>query len=214
MWGKLSYVERFLDLLHIANHEPMSITVGNNLVALDTGQIVVKSGALSKRWGVDKSTVKRFISFLLDNNLCAPLNAPLNAPLRILNFDGFNETEAYFLDSLKMDAPHPAPLHAPHPIYYTLYIKRKKKSKPKEKRKVAQEKNTVSSFKTWGPDELKNSMREANETTRLSPEDLHSFYDYWTEPSASGKPRYQRENTWATLGRLRTWSRNLINFTK
>lgn len=222
LWGKPEYLERYLDLLHIANHEPLQLRVGKRIVTVETGQIVLKSEELSRRWNCSKSTFKRFINFLIENNLCDLLCDPLCDPLKVLFFDGFREDKAVFLENSKNDDPLCDLLCDPLNIYLTLYIKRKKKSKPKEKRKDSQYQDSEStqktstkpSFKTWSSEEFKNSMREANQTTKLAAEDLHNFFDYWTEPSASGKPRYQRENTWATLGRLRTWSRNLNNFTK
>jgi hypothetical protein len=222
LWGKPEYLERYLDLLHIANHEPLQLRIGKRIITVETGKIVLKSEELSRRWNCSKSTFKRYINFLIENKLCDLLCDPLCDPLKVLFFNGFSEDRAAFLENSKNSDPLCDLLCDPLNFYLTLYIKRKKKSKPKEKRKVSQDEDlettpktaATNSFKTWGSEELKNSMREANKITQLQPEDLHSFYDYWTEPSASGKPRYQRENTWATLGRLRTWARNLQNFTK
>ena len=42
---------------------------------------------------------------------------------------------------------------------------------------------------------------------------LQEFYDYWTEPSKKGIPRYKMQKTWCTNRRLKTWSKRSNQFT-
>ena len=41
---------------------------------------------------------------------------------------------------------------------------------------------------------------------------LQEFYDYWSEPSKTGKLRKDLEKTWCTLRRLKTWSKRAKQF--
>lgn len=41
---------------------------------------------------------------------------------------------------------------------------------------------------------------------------IRAFYDYWTEPNANGKMRFQLEKTWDSARRLKTWSNNENKF--
>jgi hypothetical protein len=42
---------------------------------------------------------------------------------------------------------------------------------------------------------------------------LQEFYEYWTEPSKKGIPRYKMQKTWCTNRRLKTWSKRSNQFT-
>jgi len=46
----------------------------------------------------------------------------------------------------------------------------------------------------------------------FSKELLEEFYEYWTEPSKSGKLRYQMQKTWCTKRRLNTWAKRSKQF--
>lgn len=59
------------------------------------------------------------------------------------------------------------------------------------------------SFKTFTKEDFKNSI--ANNAEEFSKEMLNKFYQYWTEPSPSGKMRFQLEKTWETSRRLNNW---------
>lgn len=43
---------------------------------------------------------------------------------------------------------------------------------------------------------------------------LKQFFEYWTEPDAKGKMRFQLQKTWSTSGRLATWAKNEPKFGK
>jgi len=41
---------------------------------------------------------------------------------------------------------------------------------------------------------------------------VRDFFDYWTEPTPSGKMRFQLEKAWDAKRRLTTWKRNEKDF--
>ena len=49
---------------------------------------------------------------------------------------------------------------------------------------------------------------------QYSKETCRAFFDYWIEPDAKGKMRFQLEKTWATKNRLNTWKSNEGKFGK
>jgi hypothetical protein len=67
------------------------------------------------------------------------------------------------------------------------------------------------SFKTFSKDDFKNSIVENAEG--FSKEMLNKFYLYWTEPSSSGKMKFQLEQTWETGRRLKNWRNREKEFT-
>lgn len=42
---------------------------------------------------------------------------------------------------------------------------------------------------------------------KYAPRLLEDFLDYWTEPDAKGKERWQKEKTWQTSRRVARWKR-------
>ncbi|WP_236708529.1 DUF6291 domain-containing protein [Elizabethkingia anophelis] len=61
-------------------------------------------------------------------------------------------------------------------------------------------------FSKLSKDEFYNSLAE--HVGEYSKQTVRDFFDYWTEPSASGKMKFQLEKTWSIPHRLATWKRN------
>lgn len=71
---------------------------------------------------------------------------------------------------------------------------------------------TPKSFKVFSEDDFKQDIArfKSDYHTNL----LRDFYKYWSEKSASGKMKFQLEDTWETSKRLDTWQRNEDKFSK
>jgi len=67
------------------------------------------------------------------------------------------------------------------------------------------------SFKQWTVEDFKNSI--ADNRLNYTSEMLNSFFGYWTELNASGKPKFTTEKTWETHKRLKRWFDNNSKFT-
>ena len=59
------------------------------------------------------------------------------------------------------------------------------------------------SFKQWTEDEFKQSIIKANQDRFVTAAQMVNFFDYWTEPTASGRFRFAMEKTWDTRKRLK-----------
>lgn len=66
------------------------------------------------------------------------------------------------------------------------------------------------SFKSLTKEEFYNSLKPF--VAEYGKELVRDFYDYWTEPNASGKLKFQLEKTWDTARRLKTWAKNEEKF--
>lgn len=73
----------------------------------------------------------------------------------------------------------------------------------KESVVVPTQTSKIKSFKVFNKDDFKNSIAE--NAKGFEKEMLNKFYQYWTEPSPSGKMRFQLEKTWETARRLNNW---------
>lgn len=71
---------------------------------------------------------------------------------------------------------------------------------------------TLKSFKAWTEKEFIDDLSNFRETY---PKDLlNEFFKYWSEKSATGRMKFQLEDTWETKKRLETWERNEVKFSK
>lgn len=66
------------------------------------------------------------------------------------------------------------------------------------------------SFKQFTEEEFRTEIGQFTESYHS--DILNGFYRYWKEKSASGKMRFQLEQTWETSLRLQTWKRNQDKF--
>lgn len=68
------------------------------------------------------------------------------------------------------------------------------------------------SFKNWDSDFFKNELSQYLEI--YGKDMLNNFFMYWSEKSASGKMKFQLQETWETSKRLLTWSKKDFNKTE
>lgn len=61
------------------------------------------------------------------------------------------------------------------------------------------------SFKNWSNDEFQRTIETAVESNPEFMTIKNAFFDYWTEPDPTGRPKFSKEKTWYTKGRLKRW---------
>lgn len=88
--------------------------------------------------------------------------------------------------------------------------KTKHKEKESEKEKPPLGGTPTKSFKILTKQEFVEELKPFTE--KFGKDMVRDFYEYWTEPSASGKMKFQLEKTWDTSRRLSTWARNEKKF--
>ena len=88
--------------------------------------------------------------------------------------------------------------------------KTKHKEKESEKEKPPLGGTPTKSFKILTKQEFVEELKPFTE--KFGKDMVRGFYEYWTEPSASGKMKFQLEKTWDTSRRLSTWARNEKKF--
>ncbi len=66
------------------------------------------------------------------------------------------------------------------------------------------------SFKSLSEDEFKHSLVPF--VQQFGKKTVRDFFDYWTEPTPSGKMRFQLEKAWDAKRRLTTWKRKEKDF--
>jgi hypothetical protein len=70
------------------------------------------------------------------------------------------------------------------------------------------------SFKIWTLKDFEDEINLRRAAVNLQKQELLNFYDYWRELTPSGKMKFQLQKSWQTDLRLKSWERNLNNFSK
>ena len=83
----------WIDLLLTASHEDNKHLVGDRLIEVKRGQMVVSLSFLAKRWNTSKRTVLRFLTLLESDGMCNRLTHQKITILTICNYDSYQEVE-------------------------------------------------------------------------------------------------------------------------
>ena len=67
------------------------------------------------------------------------------------------------------------------------------------------------SFKQWTLEEFRQVIADSNQDQLLTDEQCDEFYGYWTEPSASGIPRFRQQQNWDTRRRMQNAKRMIFD---
>lgn len=62
--GNERYLKWWLDILLMVNHQPRKVLVNGEFVEIKTGERLTSTVKLSKRWGVSRNTVTKFLKLL------------------------------------------------------------------------------------------------------------------------------------------------------
>jgi len=88
----------------------------------------------------------------------------------------------------------------------------KREEETKEKNKKSGSTLPQKSFKTYSLDEFKKEVEISAKDKVMTETTMTAFLNYWTEKSASGKMKFQLQDTWETPKRLDTWICNQAKF--
>lgn len=83
---------RWIDLLLLANFEDGKVLVGDSLVPLKRGQLVMSFSFLAKRWNCSKSTASKFIELLESDEMVERFTERKVTILTICKYDSYQQT--------------------------------------------------------------------------------------------------------------------------
>jgi hypothetical protein len=99
IWTDANKLKWWIDILLTVNHADAKILIGNSVIECKRGQSINSLETWSKRWGVNKSKVRRFL-FLLENDSMIVLESVrITTRLTVCNYDSYqgernaNETQ-------------------------------------------------------------------------------------------------------------------------
>lgn len=176
----------WVDLLLLANHDTDFFRCRGVKVQVLRGQCGYSEPTLSKRWKWSKGKVRRFLDELkMDNRIVLQKNN-VTTLISILNYNTYqtNDTANGTANGPQTDT--------------------NKNVKNDKNNTVGAE--APKSYKHWTEKEFYDSIAVFKNDY---PKDmLRAFYDYWREPSPSGKMLFQLKKTWSLNLRLKRWQSN------
>lgn len=195
LWSDPLKFQWWVDILMECNHEDNRVSIGYEVFECKRGQSVKSLETWGKRWRVDISTVRRFFSLCEKDSMINRENLQKTTRITVCNYDFYND-----LQQLKQTRSNGKATSGQSPDNSDA-IQTKNDLKNEERSIGA----VAPSFKTMTEKEFYDAIAKFKDQY---PKDLlRDFYDYWREPSPSGKMLFQLKKTWDLNLRLKRWKR-------
>ncbi|MFR1708952.1 MAG: hypothetical protein ACLSV2_08640 [Clostridium sp.] len=96
IWEDAQKLKWWLDILLQANHQEKKVLLGNELVLIERGSFHTSELKLAKKWGVSKTTVRKFLELLESDRTITTIKSKKGTTLKVSNYEdyqGFSEEE-------------------------------------------------------------------------------------------------------------------------
>lgn len=91
IWETPDYFKAWVDILLEVNYKSKSVRIGNKILTCERGQSVNSLDTWAKRWGWDKSRVRRFFSLLRQDNMIVTKSETQTTRLTVCNYGTYND---------------------------------------------------------------------------------------------------------------------------
>lgn len=160
IWEDAQKLKWWLDILLQANHQDRKVLLGNELVLIERGSFHTSELKLSKKWGVSKTTVRKFLELLESDHMITTEKSKKGTTLKVTNYEdyqGFSEDEKTTKEPQKNhNVDHKKTIKEP----YTIPIKN---------HKVYTNNNDKELYKNYKNEEEGKEGKEGEEVPILSP---------------------------------------------
>lgn len=89
IWEDPVKLKWWLDILLLANHKDNKVLIRNKLEVIKRGYHHTSEVKLSKRWGVSRTTVRRFLELLESDKMIEVKKGENGTTLKVINYEGF-----------------------------------------------------------------------------------------------------------------------------
>jgi DNA-binding transcriptional regulator YhcF (GntR family) len=90
IWHDATKLKWWIDILLLVNWQDKKLNEKYKLVDCKRGQTIMSLENMAKRWGVDKSTVRRFLKMLQDDAMIETENLQFTTRITVCNYDSYN----------------------------------------------------------------------------------------------------------------------------
>lgn len=200
-----SRFEAWLDILQSARFEDTKQLIGNRLIEVKRGQMLVSLRYLAARWQWSTKKVGTFLELLIQDGMIAKETPKETGQtvITICNYDKYNALTPKEETPRKQEGNT---LETPWKQQGNKIKKDKKEKKVEESTAGAVDKKTAAMAATL---ERKNTFYQSlvPYVGSYPKEMIRAFFNYWSEQNKSGtRMRYELEKTWELPKRLATWA--------
>lgn len=188
-----SKFEAWNDILLTVNYSEAKCLIKGKLYIIKRGESILSLDNWAKRWGWDKSKVRRFIDLLKNDGMICLKTDNITTHLTVCKYETYQ-------DIGNADETR---------------TKHKRNSNEKQTKPIKEEEKELNNKKNIEDRKLKFSETLKPFLEIYGKDLLNSFYKYWTEPNKSNtKFKMELEETWSLERRLERWAKNEKDFTK
>ena len=83
----------WIDILMMVNHKPNKFLLGNELVVVDTGEMITSERKLAERWNWSRTRVRNFLELLEKDHMIAVEKTTKRTTLKVLNYGAYQGSE-------------------------------------------------------------------------------------------------------------------------
>ena len=200
-----SRFEAWLDILQSARFEDTKQLIGNRLIEVKRGQMLVSLRYLAARWQWSTKKVGTFLELLIQDGMIVKETPKETGQtvITICNYDKYNALTPKEETPRKQEGNT---LETPWKQQGNKIKKDKKEKKVEESTAGAVDKKTAATAATL---ERKNTFYQSlvPYVGSYPKEMIRAFFNYWSEQNKSGtRMRYELEKTWELPKRLATWA--------
>lgn len=200
-----SRFEAWLDILQSARFEDTKQLIGNRLIEVKRGQMLVSLRYLASRWQWSTKKVGAFLELLIQDGMIKKETPKETGQtvITICNYDKYNAQTSQEETPRKQEGNT---LETPWKQQGNKIKKEKKEKKVEETTAGAVDKKAAVTAATLSrKDAFYQSL--VPYVGRYPKEMIRAFFDYWSEQNKSGtRMRYELEKTWELPKRLATWA--------
>lgn len=198
-----SRFEAWLDIIQSARFEDTKQLIGNRLIEVRRGQMLVSLRYLAGRWQWSTKKVNAFLDLLIQDKMIIKETPKETGQtvITICNYDKYNAV------ALKEETPRKQEGNTKETLRKQEGNKNNKENKEKkEKKELGVCLNAARAATLKRRDEFYNSL--VPYVSKYGKDMVRAFFDYWTEMNKSEtKMRFEQQPTWETPKRLSTWAK-------
>lgn len=135
IWQDSQKLKWWLDIILLANHKDNKFLLGNELMQLERGEHHTSELKLAERWGVSKTTVRRFLKLLEDDGMIELKKSKKGTTLKVSNYSDYQDFSEEEKTIKKPQKNHKETIEEPQ-RNHTVYTNNNEKNDKNEKKYI------------------------------------------------------------------------------
>ncbi|WP_283706918.1 hypothetical protein [Clostridium perfringens] len=172
IWQDPVKLKRWLDILLLVNHKENKILLGDELVTIKRGEHHTSELKLMARWGVSKTTLRRFLKLLVDEGMLELKPTKKGTTLKVTNYNDYQDFSEGEKTIKKPQKDHKETIEEPYGIPqkdHMVYTNNNEKNEKNEKNdKEGEEEVSPPTSPRFYPSPIHELLANTNSLTQVS----------------------------------------------